>query len=138
MKVMQLILASFLTILISSCGNSAQGQKEQEEQIAVNVNAEELHGLIAERGGQILDVRTEGELASGMLPGAIHMDFYSNSFAQELEKLDRSKPVFVYCAAGGRSGKAMGMMKSMDFKEVYNLSGGFPTWKSAGYEVHKK
>ena len=137
MKAITFLFSAFIMMNVLACGNAPQAASDQEGQIIKDVNAQELHDILAEQGGQVLDVRTEGELVSGVIPGAIHMDFYSNSFQQELEKLDKDKPVYVYCAAGGRSGKAMSMMKSMNFKEVYNLSGGFPTWQAAGFEVQK-
>ncbi len=123
-----------MSVSLMACGGQSQ---QNAEQIAKNVNAQEMHDLYAEKGGQILDVRTDGEVAQGYVTGALQIDFYRDDFNAEVEKLNKEKPVYVYCAAGGRSGKAMQKMKSMGFKEVYNLSGGFPTWQSAGFEVSK-
>jgi phage shock protein E len=43
-------------------------------------------------------------------------------FEQNLSALDKSKPVFVYCAVGGRSSKAAQVLNKNGFK-VYNLTG---------------
>ena len=137
MRTLQILLISLTSMQLLACGPRTENQDAQQGRIAQNVGAEEFYKLYMEKGGQMLDVRTEGELESGYIPNAIHIDFYSNSFEEKLKGLDKSKPVFVYCAAGGRSGKAMAMMNGLEFVEVYNLSGGFPTWEEAGYEVQK-
>lgn len=97
------------------------------ETIAKNVNASEFQALI-EKGGFLLDVRTPGELAEGSIEGNTNININSPSFKSEIEKLDKNVPVFVYCRSGGRSGKAMGIMKDLGFKEVYNLNGGYSGW----------
>jgi rubrerythrin len=45
-----------------------------------------------------------------------------------LQDLDRSRPVLVYCAVGGRSRAAAQIMAGKGFDEVYNVSGGFKAW----------
>jgi len=42
----------------------------------------------------------------------------------EAKKLDKSRPVVMICAAGGRSARAASQLEAMGFKEVYNLAGG--------------
>ncbi|MEZ4900830.1 MAG: rhodanese-like domain-containing protein [Spirosomataceae bacterium] len=51
------------------------------------------------------------------------MNFMDADFKQQVEKLDKNKPVFVYCAAGGRSTKASQILKEAGFKTIYNLQG---------------
>ncbi len=135
MRLLFIISTIFVSLNFVACGQ--EGQKTTNDQIAKNVNAEEFHKIFTEKGGQMIDVRTDGEVAQGYITGAVQIDFYGNTFDSEVEKLDKNKPVFVYCAVGGRSGKAMNKMKKMGFKEVYNLSGGYGTWQSAGYDVSK-
>jgi len=116
-----------LALTVVSCSN---GQNKTDGSIAENVNVEEFakHAETA----QLLDVRTPGEWREGVIEGAIMADFYEDSFKSELEKLDKDKPVAVYCKSGGRSGQTMAMMNEMGFKEVYNLKGGIGAWLSAG------
>lgn len=76
----------------------------------------------------LLDVRTPGETANGKIEGAVELDFQGDNFAAELGKLDKDKTYLVYCAAGGRSGKACKMMQEQGFKETYNLLGGYNAW----------
>lgn len=74
---------------------------------------------------QLVDVRTPKEFANGHLEGAINIDYKNANFSTAIEQLDKSKPVFVYCQAGGRSGKAYKRMKAMGFKEVYDMKEGY-------------
>lgn len=110
-----------------------QPAAEQQTTIYKDVNVDEFKKLVAQFENEIiLDVRTPGEVSQGMISGAQHIDFYADNFKDELKKLDKNKPVLVYCAAGGRSAQAQSMMKDMGFKEVYNLLGGYSAWKQAG------
>ena len=126
-------------LFILACGNGSTAQDEtpstQQTTAAItkDVDAPTFQTMIAEKAdAQLLDVRTPEEVAAGMIEGAQHMDFYEDNFQDQLATLDKTKPVLVYCAAGGRSGKAMDMMQKMGFNEVYNLAGGYRGWSGAG------
>lgn len=80
----------------------------------------------------ILDVRTNGEVAQGVLPQATQIDYNAGNFETQLEKLDKNKPVFIYCAVGGRSGSACSILSKKGFKQVYNLEGGINAWRASG------
>lgn len=85
----------------------------------------------------LLDVRTPQEINKGYLKGAVFMDFYDSSFKQQVNNLDKDKPVFVYCAIGGRSWDAAKLMTEMGFKNVYDLKGGIIIWKIKNYDYVK-
>jgi rhodanese-related sulfurtransferase len=85
----------------------------------------------------ILDVRTPQEFSEGHIEGALNLDFYSPSFKEDLDKLDKTKTYFVYCRTGNRSGQAVKMMESLGFREAYNLSTGIVEWIAAGQPVVK-
>lgn len=80
---------------------------------------------------QLLDVRTSDEFAKGHIEGAINADINLGDFQTQLAKLDKSKPVFVYCLSGGRSSSAAEVLKENGFKEIYNLEGGILAWNAA-------
>ena len=81
----------------------------------------------------ILDVRTARECKeTGTIKNAKQLDFYQKaSFTKTLQTLPKDQPIMVYCAAGGRSGKAAKMLSKMGFAQVYDLEGGMGAWKSA-------
>lgn len=78
----------------------------------------------------ILDVRTDVEVAGGIIPNAIHIDIYKGQlFVDEIEALDKSKNYYVYCRSGNRSGKACAIMQQLGFANAYNLEGGILRWE---------
>ncbi len=135
MKNITINITVLLAFLIYSCGSSAQSEENQiAEDLSPQTFREKIKTL---ENGQVLDVRTPEEWADvGTIADAHKIDFFSENFDQQVSQLDKTKPVMVYCAAGGRSAKAMEKMKALGFTEVYNLSGGMGAWKEAGY-VHQ-
>ncbi len=73
----------------------------------------------------LLDVRTPGEVAAGILEGAKSIDFQNPNFATNVGKLDKTKSYFVYCRSGMRSASACRTMHGMGFTKLVNLSGGY-------------
>lgn len=90
------------------------------------------------KGYILVDVRTSGEYAQGHLANAVLIDIYSDDFKSRVSKLDKSKPVFVYCKAGSRSSSAVGVFTDLGFKEIYDLSGGINAWQRANKPITKK
>ncbi|MBJ6368089.1 rhodanese-like domain-containing protein [Snuella sedimenti] len=78
----------------------------------------------------ILDVRTDDEVAEGIIPNAIHIDIYKGqAFIDEIDALDKSKNYYVYCRSGNRSGQACNIMEELGFENAYNLLGGILEWE---------
>ncbi len=82
--------------------------------------------------GLALDVRTPSEVERGKLPNASVIDFNAPKFEQRVSLIARDKPIFVYCARGGRSAQAAAVMTRLGFTRVYNLSGGIGAWSAEG------
>jgi rhodanese-related sulfurtransferase len=83
----------------------------------------------------ILDVRTPQEYGSGHLNGSINLDFKSPSFSDQIARLDRNKAYLLYCRTGIRSARVLLLMRSLGFKELYNLTKGIEQWQREGYKV---
>jgi rhodanese-related sulfurtransferase len=133
MRRIALIVLAFVSL--SSCseaqentptGNNGEMEAEQMGTKRV-VSAADFKAMLSE-DIQLIDVRTPGEVSGGKIENAQNIDFNGANFKAELEKLDKNKKTLVYCAAGGRSGKAAQMMQDMGFKEVYDLQGGYGGW----------
>ncbi len=131
-KILGIISLGFIALMTFSSHttnvNSIKVNFQDKKPIHKNVSAKEFKTLIHKNKGVILDVRTEGEVANGAIENSVNLDFYAENFKEELSKLDKNKPYYVYCKSGGRSGNAMKMMKKMGFVEVYNLNGGYSNW----------
>lgn len=78
---------------------------------------------------QLIDVRTPEEYKEGRIENAVNINYYDDDFAQQaISKLDKNKPVLVYCARGGRSAKAAKVLKKQGFTEIYDLKTGYTGW----------
>ena len=76
----------------------------------------------------IIDIRTKDEYDVYHLQNAINIDFYADTFADELNLLDKDKTYLIYCRTGRRTGtdknNALALMKKLGFTDVYNMLGG--------------
>jgi thioredoxin 1 len=86
---------------------------------------------------QLVDVRTLAEYSQGHLTNASNIDVKQGTFKSLAAKLDKTKPVFVYCKSGVRSNTAAEILAELGFKEVYNMEGGILKWESAGKPIIK-
>ena len=86
------------------------------------------------QGVAVLDVRTAAEFASGHVPGAVNTPVQEFLSADEVEGFDRSEPVYVICASGGRSSRAADMLAKHGWTAI-NVKGGTRGWASAGHPV---
>ena len=113
-------------LMVTACVSSPKKQTQMKE-LAPDAWAE-LQEQTSE--SVILDVRTAEEFESGYIKGALNMDIRGGAdFVASIEMLDKSKPYFVYCRSGARSGQACQLMSQMGFSAVYNLDGGVLAWE---------
>lgn len=75
---------------------------------------------------QLIDVRGDGEMARGVIPGMSHIPMHMVPIKSQ--ELDPSRPVVVYCATGARSAQVGYYLAQNGFEEVYNLVGGIQAW----------
>lgn len=130
-KLLVLLLFSFFLTEVScqekkSSENAKSAQTTQVNQ-TISVDAFEKK-LQSEKNAQLIDVRTPEEFADGYLQGATNIDWRSADFATRVGKLDKNRPVFVYCLGGGRSAAAAEKLQELGFNTVYNMDGGYLKW----------
>jgi rhodanese-related sulfurtransferase len=95
-----------------------------------NLSPEEFENKLKnDKNAVLVDVRTKEENKDYRIPKSKLADISSISFKTEIEKIDKSKSIYVYCASGARSRSACNMIKKMGYEKVYNLSGGICSWK---------
>lgn len=120
---MKYLALLFINILLISCSSTAQ-------QTNTDVDATTFEQHLTKENVQILDVRTAGEYQNGHIKNAMLADWTNPAqFKDRVQYLDKSKPVLVYCASGGRSGAAAKWMAENGFTSIENLKGGFIQWK---------
>ena len=137
--VLAITVAVFFPMLKESA--SVTDHSESKTQVIQNITPEEAHVLIQKNKDNpdlvVLDVRTPEEFAEGHIKNAINLNYYSESFRDDLDKLDKDKTYITHCRSGGRSGKTIDMMKELGFEEVYNMTGGIVGWEEKGFPTTK-
>lgn len=126
----RLIILFFIStaLFYTSCKEESKTQVEL-------VTPEEMQELTEMEDVQLVDVRTAKEYKEGHIENSQNIDYYSDNFQKEIEQLDKSKPVIVYCKSGKRSGKCIDKMKDAGFVKIYDLNGGITKWKFKGYDI---
>jgi rhodanese-related sulfurtransferase len=119
---MKVLLSLFLLIGCLSCTQA------QTQAGIITQDVAAFKKTIASKKVQLLDVRTPVEFSDGNITGSTNMDVKSNQFKDMAGKLDKKKPVAVYCRSGMRSATAANILKEMGFKKIYNLDGGYLAW----------
>ncbi|CAM3243902.1 rhodanese-like domain-containing protein [Filibacter tadaridae] len=91
------------------------------------ISTTELQELL-EKGQQLnlVDVREADEVASGMIPGAIHIPL--GDVPARMDELDKSKPYILICRSSGRSGRAGEFLDEQGY-DVTNMIGGMLAWE---------
>lgn len=117
----------FILTILFSCNLS--------DKIINEITIADFKSLNSVEDIQLIDVRTIEEYNSGYIDGALNIDFYKFSFIDSINVLDKSKTTVVYCKSGNRSSKSALMMKSLGFKNVYNLKEGMNGWVSNRNEI---
>lgn len=123
-----LLLFFFIALLSGSCGKASKNDSSLVTPKELSLKQNEV---------VLIDVRTPGEFEQGHLENSVNINIADKSFKDEVGKLDKSQPVYVYCKVGGRSAKAANMLREMGFEEVYDLKGGIQNWERSGMKVVK-
>ena len=140
-KALNLISGIIFTSIVACSGNAnPEATTEQitgQQEVVVDVTVKQFKTLLIEQGGTIIDVRTPEEWAEGTIANAKKINFYDEDFASQIDIIDNTNPVFVYCKLGGRSSSAADVLKEKGFSKVYNLDGGITAWLDRGNETVK-
>ena len=99
----------------------------------VNISAAELPELLASGKVQLVDVRTDAEIARGRIKGAISLPLHL--LPLRLQELDARRTTVFYCQMGGRSAQAAAFAAAQGLKGAANLQGGITAWAQSGGEI---
>ena len=110
----------------------AGGEIEAPTQTIEDVTAQEAFTLIQNNRDNpdfvIIDVRTPEEFTDGHIENAININFRSEIFRDKIDNLDKNKTYLIYCRSGRRSADALDIMRELNFREIYHMSGGILEW----------
>ena len=129
-NILHLLLLPFLFLSCQQTQSNSTAENTSASTVFEKLSKEVFAKKMEEKTNEILiDVRTPEEYQEGTIKSAININFYDKNFEEQISKLDKTKPVFVFCKSGGRSGKTFSKMKALEFQEVYDLKGGYNGWK---------
>lgn len=124
MKKIYLICSLIFLISIStSCIKTTT-----ESQVKL-VTAEEMQSILELQDAQLIDVRTPKEHQDIRIANSQNIDFMSPTFDEDILKLNKEKPVILYCKGGNRSAKCAEKLKDAGFQKIYDLQGGISKWQ---------
>ena len=142
----QLLIIATLFLFIISCKDIKEQKttelESQSKQETIQVANEKVDATVFKsktenKDVQLIDVRTPEEFIDGHLKNAQNINFYDDNFLTLMNNLDKSKPVYLYCRSGGRSGSAAKKLEAQGFTEIYDLKGGFLDWQNNNFEIIK-
>lgn len=128
MKKFTILLAVLISVITLSC--------KGKESVITIVTTEEVQTIMQSEDVQLIDVRTLEEYQEGHILNAQNIDYNSPNFEVNITKLNKSKPVLLYCKSGNRSGKSSQIFLEAGFKIIYDLEGGITEWIDKGLEVN--
>lgn len=85
-----------------------------------------------QKNPQIIDARGPEEFTLNHITGAVNFNQESANYAKAVAALDKTKPVFIYSIAAGRSVVLANELLKNGFKEAYSLEGGIANWIGGG------
>jgi rhodanese-related sulfurtransferase len=119
------IMLTVATVFSYSCKSDV----DTEIQI---VTAEEMQELSQLEDVQLIDFNAPVKQEETLIEDSQNIDYMSSSFEQDLEKLDKSKPVIVYCESANHITKCKEKMKEAGFVKIYDLDSTIAKWKYKG------
>lgn len=88
---------------------------------STDCSREEVANAVQDANSVIIDCRTAGETAGGMVTGARQLDWLAGAWTdQAIAGLDPSKSYYLYCRSGNRSGQATQLLRAKGFETVFN------------------
>lgn len=129
-----LIIALLSFSLFIACNSDTKKSadntaKTEVQEVHVVLKKEDFKKAIANKDIQFVDVRTPEEYEEGHIGNAGNVDYLGDNFEAGIQKYDKSKPIYIYCRSGNRSGKAAKIMKELGFTKIYDLEGGYLGWE---------
>lgn len=128
MKRFFILLLVLLSILLFNCQSTASKN-------LTHLTPDEFKSSINNDSIQLIDIRKPSEYATGHIPKAVNINYFSDDFFSIINKLNKEKPIYIYCRSGKRSAKSAFQFKKAGFNKIHNLQGGLLSWESRGFDI---
>jgi len=135
------LLSVLILSLSSSCyANNDNIDKNEDSNIQIKsdkieLNVKEVYTLLNDKSYQFIDVREEFEYKDGHIKGVklIPLGTIQNS----LNSLDKNNNYIMICRSGARSMKALNILKSNGFNNVFSMKGGMLEWEANNLPIER-
>ena len=84
----------------------------------------------------LIDVRTQDEFDLGHINSAINLDFYSDTFKNDILSLPKNETIVLYCRTNNRSSKTATILKENGYRDVLVIKGGITEWVKNGNDIN--
>ncbi|MBA4336168.1 rhodanese-like domain-containing protein [bacterium] len=129
-----------LSIVMTGCAN--EETKTIQPTQSTETNTQEISAVLTHEKIQnneqvkIIDVRAPEEYNEQHISNStlVPLDSLSSEIAN-VENLNKSDEIIVYCRSGRRSMEAYKILNSLGYTNVKTMVGGINEWKTLGYDV---
>ena len=97
------------------------------------ISSDDLSALRSQGAIRLIDVRTEAEVARGIIPGAEHIPMHL--IPLKVREMADDTPTVFYCHSGNRSGQVTAFLMQHGLSRVMNLRGGILAWLGSGQSL---
>ena len=131
--ILRLLPALLLIGSFHSC-KEAQAESLESPNAVEHISVEEMKLHLQMEDVQLIDIRSRANYTDAHIVNAVNIVF-DEEFRKNLNSLDKSRPVLLYCTDGSKSKKALKILKRMGFQNVQELDEGFEEWIARGGQV---
>jgi rhodanese-related sulfurtransferase len=82
---------------------------------------------------EVIDIRSDAEVAHGVLPMAQLLPMHL--IPLRMQDLPKDREVVLYCRSGARSYHACAYLAQQGYQNAVNLRGGIIAWARNGYDI---
>ena len=101
------------------------GMYTSKRKLNGHINPKKWNKIIKDKNTLLIDVRKPFEYAVGTFKNAINPNVSNfREFPKYLKKLDKKKPIAMFCTGGIRCEKASVFLEKKGFKNIFQLNGG--------------
>lgn len=123
-------LITAATALVFVTGLLAQREKQAD---AVTLPLDSFTAKISRQSTpQVIDARSPEEFAFNHIEHALNFNVQSPGYEEQIKKLDKSQPVFIYAINTGRSSVLAQDLRKRGFTAAWDLEGGIANWIGSG------
>ena len=93
------------------------------------IDVSQAKALLQRADTTVFDMRDENSFGQSHIQGAYYLS--NANLEQAILKTPKDKPVLIYCYHGNASQTGAAIFVDFGFQEVYDLIGGYETWRVA-------